>query len=94
MNELSDEQVDNWRKIIALTIGPYALIMPVKQVQLIRDSLQEEIRDKGDQMKDMRKMEEFVYEKPEPEHKPFKSQEEFDAKNNWFQKALKKGDRQ
>lgn len=41
MNEqLTDEQVQNWRMILCEMIGPYALIMPRAQVQELRDKMQ------------------------------------------------------
>jgi len=41
--ELTDEQVENWRKILMLQIGSYALIMPKEEVQKMRDKMQEKI---------------------------------------------------
>jgi len=38
---LTDEQVDNWRKVLATTIGPYALICSREEVEKLRDMMQE-----------------------------------------------------
>ena len=38
--KLTPEQIKNWRTILVLQYGPYALIMPDEQVQLIRDRMQ------------------------------------------------------
>lgn len=42
---LSPEQIQNWRKILLGTIGPYALIMPDESVQILRDQYQKVIDD-------------------------------------------------
>ena len=39
---MTDEQVENWRKVLCVTIGPYALIMPKEQIIDMRDKLQSE----------------------------------------------------
>jgi hypothetical protein len=39
-DKLSDEQVQSWRKILLLQIGPYAMIMPPEEIQKIRDKMQ------------------------------------------------------
>ena len=41
-NKLSSEQIKNWRKVLVLTLGPYALIMPDEEVQRFRDKMQDE----------------------------------------------------
>jgi len=41
-NKLTEKQVESWRKILALQYGPYAFIMPVEEVQAIRDKTQAE----------------------------------------------------
>jgi hypothetical protein len=38
--KLTDQQVENWRRILFGTIGPYALIMPRDEIQKCRDRLQ------------------------------------------------------
>jgi hypothetical protein len=37
---LTDEQIENWRKALCISIGPYALIMPKEEVQKLHDVLQ------------------------------------------------------
>jgi hypothetical protein len=37
---LTDEQVENWRRVIVGMLGPYALIMTREQIMTIRDRLQ------------------------------------------------------
>lgn len=37
---LTPEQVKNWRNMLLGMIGPYALIMPVEDVQRFRDMMQ------------------------------------------------------
>ena len=39
--KLTPEQVENWRKAMVGMLGPYALIMPVEQIQAMRDKMQE-----------------------------------------------------
>ena len=39
-NKLTDKQVENWRKVLCLVLGPYALIAPREQIQEIRDNMQ------------------------------------------------------
>lgn len=41
---LTDEQVENWRKILCVTLGPYALIAPREQIQAIRDKMQKGVK--------------------------------------------------
>ena len=40
---LTPEQIQNWRKVLAGMIGPYALIMPDEQVCKLRDRFQAKI---------------------------------------------------
>ena len=42
-DKLTDEQLKNWRRTLAMTIGPYALIMPAEEVQRIRDKMQNDL---------------------------------------------------
>ena len=42
-NKLTDEQVENWRKILAMTFGAYTHIMPKEEVQKMRDKMQEHV---------------------------------------------------
>jgi len=34
---MTDQQIENWRKILCGMLGPYALIMPQEEVEKIRD---------------------------------------------------------
>jgi len=52
---LTEEQIENWRKILCLTLGGYALIMPVEEIEATRakmqkdaDELAKEMADDGD----------------------------------------------
>ena len=38
--ELTPSQIENWRKMLVKSFGPYALIMPVADIQLARDRMQ------------------------------------------------------
>ena len=40
MNKLSPEQIENWRKVMVGRLGPYALIMPADQIEVLRDKMQ------------------------------------------------------
>lgn len=40
---LTDEQLANWRAVLAQMFGPYAFIMPREHVQLFRDRMQADI---------------------------------------------------
>ena len=42
-DKLTDEQVGNWRKVLALTLGEYAFTMPKEEVQKMRDEMQKNI---------------------------------------------------
>jgi len=35
--KLSPEQIENWRKILCMSIGLYALIAPDNEIQILRD---------------------------------------------------------
>jgi hypothetical protein len=37
---LSDEQIENWRKVLCGIVGPYALVMPKEDIQKFRDKMQ------------------------------------------------------
>lgn len=37
---LSDEQIENWRKVLCMQLGPYAFIMPREDIQRLRDKMQ------------------------------------------------------
>jgi hypothetical protein len=38
--QLTDAQIENWRKVLALNFGPYAFIMSKSEVQKIRNKMQ------------------------------------------------------
>jgi hypothetical protein len=40
---LTDKQIDNWRNVLALCIGPYAYKMPVVDIEARVARLQEEV---------------------------------------------------
>ena len=40
---LSQEQIDNWRNILVSMLGPYALLMPDTEVQIMHDRMQEQL---------------------------------------------------
>ena len=42
-DKLTDEQVEYWRRILAMTLGPYAYMMPKEEVQKMRDKMQEHV---------------------------------------------------
>ena len=37
---LTEEQIENWRKVLCTTLGPYALTAPREVIQRIRNNLQ------------------------------------------------------
>lgn len=37
---LTDEQIENWRRVMVSIIGPYALVMPKAEIQILRDRMQ------------------------------------------------------
>jgi hypothetical protein len=39
---LTDEQVENWRRIMIGMFGPYALLMTREQIQAFRDIMQKQ----------------------------------------------------
>ena len=40
---MTDEQIENMRKALIMSLGPYAVIMPKEQVIAIIDNLQEKL---------------------------------------------------
>jgi hypothetical protein len=44
--QLTDEQIENWRKILVGIIGPYALLMPIEKIIAFRDNLQSFVDEK------------------------------------------------
>jgi len=45
--QLTDEQIANWRRMLCLQFGPYALIMPREQIEAHADRMQE-LADKAE----------------------------------------------
>ena len=41
--KLSQEEIKNWRKILCITIGGYALIMSDSEVQNMKDEYQQKV---------------------------------------------------
>lgn len=40
---LTPEQIENWRKVLLMQVGPYALLMTAEQIQKTRDNLQSQV---------------------------------------------------
>lgn len=40
---LTPTQIENWRRVLCGMIGPYALIMPVEDIQKFRDKMQKDV---------------------------------------------------
>lgn len=40
---MNDVQIENWRKVLSLSLGPYAYFMPKEQIVLLRDRLQQKV---------------------------------------------------
>lgn len=38
--QLTDEQIENWRRVLVNMFGPYALLMPKEEIQRHRDKMQ------------------------------------------------------
>ena len=57
---LTDEQVENWRNILLVMIGPYALLMPREKIQAYRDMMQSRADqlEKDEELERLRKLEE------------------------------------
>ena len=45
---MTEKQIENFRKVLSMSIGPYALIMPEADVIAIRDKMQTDIDDNED----------------------------------------------
>ena len=48
-DKLKPEQIESWRQVLCVTLGPYALIMPDAEVQEIRDKMQKYVDVKGNE---------------------------------------------
>jgi hypothetical protein len=40
---MNDEQIANWRAVLAFTLGPYAFIMPKEDIESLRDRIQRRV---------------------------------------------------
>lgn len=49
MSELTEEQIENWRRVLYQTLGPYAFFMPAADIQKRRDEMQAEANKWGDE---------------------------------------------
>lgn len=38
-HKLTPEQIENWRNVLFLQLGSYALIMPAEEIQWLRDKM-------------------------------------------------------
>lgn len=45
MEDLTEEQIKNWRDVLCGLLGLYALIMPVSEIHRIRDCYQDMVND-------------------------------------------------
>ena len=41
--KLTPKQIENWRKVLFLTLGSYAFIMSDEEVQKTKDNMQEKV---------------------------------------------------
>lgn len=46
---LTDEQVENWRRILSGIFGPYAFLMSREQIQAYRDRMQQQANEVAEQ---------------------------------------------
>lgn len=44
-DKLSPEQIENWRRILTMQVGPYALLMTAEEIQRHKDFLQQRINE-------------------------------------------------
>ena len=44
-NPMTPEQIKNWREILCVMLGPYALIMPEEMVYKFRDKFQDKANE-------------------------------------------------
>lgn len=42
-DEMTELQIENWRQMLSLSLGPYAFIMPKEEIQQIRNKMQERV---------------------------------------------------
>ena len=40
---MNDNQIENWRKVLSLSIGPYAFLIPREEIERIRGNFQREV---------------------------------------------------
>ncbi len=48
---MTDEQIENWRKVLYGMIGPYALIVSKEEIQLIRNNMQQRLYNEEERLK-------------------------------------------
>lgn len=41
--QLTDKQIENWRKVLSHSLGPYAFMMTREEVQRIRNKMQNDV---------------------------------------------------
>lgn len=42
-DEMTDEQIENWRTMLSLSLGSYAFVMPKEEVQQIKNEMQKKL---------------------------------------------------
>jgi hypothetical protein len=50
LEPLTDEQYDNWRRVLLGTLGPYAMVMPRSQIDKMREMMQEDADKLGEEL--------------------------------------------
>ena len=50
--QLSPEQIKNWRKILSAQLGAYAFVMPESEIQQMRDNMQAHVDEVAEQMEE------------------------------------------
>jgi predicted DNA-binding transcriptional regulator len=51
-SKLTDQQVENWRRVLVGMIGPYALITPREEIQKLRDKMQNDVYELDKELKE------------------------------------------
>ncbi len=54
--KLTPKQIENWRGILSVRFGPYALIMPAHEIQAYKDKTQEEINTKAEGLENIKEI--------------------------------------
>ena len=55
---LTDEQIKNWRITLSIQYGPYAMVMPREQIQILRDKMQAWADEEEKKIQEQKKVEE------------------------------------